>query len=1789
MANKFNERIVPGAPQDPYIAKAEHIEYLDGANPKSVQAKINELEQGTTKFKSIVFKRSNSTVTKPAADQGSYENPVPAGWSDGIPTESNEQIWMSTRIFSKDGNHGDWTTAVPISDTADIDFAFNSDAEYTGLPTAVSVKTKPVQYDNNWSDSANVNTVWMAVRRISNGEYAGSWEISKIKGEDGQDGTDGSNGYSSRTFNIYINTESKDNPPSVPSSSANVYWDLTNNALVNLPQPWSDNNTTIPNTYTWMSFGYFSSENGGAQIGVWSTPIRITGADGENGKDGNSSEYIYALTDGEAPNYPSDQVGVFTNRSDLFNRVESNGSAEYSGTIWYDRAQSISEATGRKVEWVAVRMKVGGSDEWNSYSESPTIWAHWGSDGTDGDGVEYIFRAVPNNSTYVTEQSGVYSLNQAYWPATDPNGWTDDPTDVNPSLPLEFVCIRKYDGDTETWGAYSTPVLWNKYVTNGVNAVSYRTFNLYHNASDDTTAPSLPTGTFTWNTTTGVLVQGQGASLNGWDDDQAHDSQNPYVWMTYGEFSSADNGAQIKAWSTPMLISGPEGEPGTDGAEYEYIYALTDTTASPIAYEGTINLFNSVEQNKSYAFEKDGVTTTWYDNAQSIADETNKRVEWIAQMKKTASGNEFSATPIIWAHWGSDGTDGDGTEYIYRIVGDNAVTIDSNDGTITLNSEHWPSRDIDGHLAGTTTNNVPYSEDLDDWIPADWTDEPSDVSSTQKYEFVCIRKKNGNSGNETWNWFGEPKLWNRFTADGRGYTVLCSHDTIALNDDLSLKTPTALFTVDLLDNGNAVSGAVVSIKSPSGTVITTGTTTFSSQLSTLLTSQYLSSNEGFVVEVTIPGTSTVITKNISFVKDGAGATLYSIDLSPEVAILGYDKNDTTNCRNLKTFTQAISVVGSPSAVSNINASVTSGHSGITTSVSGTQVNVTIPVGTSLANPIVITVTGKVDGNDCSAKYVVSGIPIETTLEPYKVVDISNDRIPFFVSDDGEIYRNQSDSASARLRVGGESLVLSSIKINGTEIANTETWDSYYWYGENEGGYALKIDTGSKILQNQTSALLYIEGPTDTDDMSFVQPGEHVEFEVTLTGSYNGVSIERTASLFVFGNRSEIIYDLLASNGVLKLNEDGHLTQNPNVAIMKKIKGAYGNSFETSLPVEEIESLAFAYEISGSAPVYVRNPDIASSSSITIPMPDRSFENDDYILISVWENSQSIGTAGTYLDAEQFVVVKDGEPGSDGLSMVSVVNPKSIPITYNASGAKTWGVNSNFNVEFDVLLNGESWTTSLATILPNYSGYVAAGFNGYKGSGSDERLITLPIEADPDNLIPTSVNFLDAVSEYNNRYEGHEITPANFTSIEFYFTLAPDPGVSGTMYSLKESILPVVNGKSGSDSIPYTFVGEWVARKQYYHTTTRVDLVKHNGKYYICKNSNKNSGWVAGNWQEFEGNYENIATGFLFAENAVVQNLKVAEVATKESSNNGVITINEGGAAGKGNNAILGYASNEVIPGIMISGKPLGESVFDIISTASVNDIKYHSDNSIDLNNDTYLDTYVSAMNSETPYIPSDYVSPQPIKGNYFVIGSSNNISADQSVPTSVRLASGASCNVNFYYNYNNNVVEINQHNFQYSPIIWLPTMGVYICSLENSKYNIVGKIGYLMPGESSYSIKSSGSVAIEPNKTYYIVLAPEGGRLSNPSIDPVDDNVITIDGNQVTFSAQNVSSKITVSDLTVECFTGDGREGVTIAPNGIMVYFGAGEFLRFVKTEGVVHAEWIHNSSSVINDTELGG
>ena len=134
--------------------------------------------QGPGVFKSIVFKRFSSEPSTPTG--GSYLSPVPSGWSDGIPS-GTEQIWISTRVFTSDGESpqtSEWTTPQMTSDTPDIDF------EYSWIVTNPG---NPTDNPDNWSNAATENSIWMAVRKKSIGTWS-SWKINKIKGETGGDG-----------------------------------------------------------------------------------------------------------------------------------------------------------------------------------------------------------------------------------------------------------------------------------------------------------------------------------------------------------------------------------------------------------------------------------------------------------------------------------------------------------------------------------------------------------------------------------------------------------------------------------------------------------------------------------------------------------------------------------------------------------------------------------------------------------------------------------------------------------------------------------------------------------------------------------------------------------------------------------------------------------------------------------------------------------------------------------------------------------------------------------------------------------------------------------------------------------------------------------------------------------------------------------------------------------------------------------------------------------------------------------------------------------------------------------------------------------------------------------------------------------------------------------------------------------------------------------------------------------------------------------------------------------------
>ena len=231
-------------------------------------------------------------------------------------------------------------------------------------------------------------------------------------------------------------------------------------------------------------------------------------------------QFVYALCDDkDSLKYP--QNGSITDKNNFFDSVENAGTNgyEYSGTTWYDHPQGVKNEKGKRTEWVWSRSKPAGDSETTQWETSPSavIWSHWGEDGTDGDGVEYMFLAS-NSETYNTPTESNWNkvfdnfigstsdtvkytyamsdfLPTVVWLNTNKTAvqakmqedgktfsesdwvginttisnanlgdlWKDNPGNINSSYKYQFVSIRKMNNGE--WGPFSYPKLWSKYAT----------------------------------------------------------------------------------------------------------------------------------------------------------------------------------------------------------------------------------------------------------------------------------------------------------------------------------------------------------------------------------------------------------------------------------------------------------------------------------------------------------------------------------------------------------------------------------------------------------------------------------------------------------------------------------------------------------------------------------------------------------------------------------------------------------------------------------------------------------------------------------------------------------------------------------------------------------------------------------------------------------------------------------------------------------------------------------------------------------------------------------------------------------------------------------------------------------------------------------------------------------------------------------------------------------------------------------------------------------------------------
>lgn len=430
---------------------------------------------------------------------------------------------------------------------------------------------------------------------------AGKYGKDGKDGQDGKDGIDGVPGIDGDTTRVviaYKSTKSIERPDTPVGGS----WDYDTNTIT-YPEGWSGSDSN-PNGYVWMSTATFSSK--GTIVVPWSTPVRLTGADGHDGADGSNIEFVYKLTVTSLVT-PTKPTG--------------NSQTEAIRQGWTDHPTGISEQY--QCEWVCSHnLQTDGS--WSEWS-SPTIWSKWGVNGKDGDGVEYIYQItkLPASPKEITDNN---PDQDEYIPQSAPGEqpWTDNPTGVSKEFQYEWVSQRKYKGDTHKWGNFSSPSLWAKYGDNGQDGQHLRVMYTKTSGSDvkprDPDRLNINPGSI-WRvgmpTATGKEAIWGIQALVTFDNKLVIDESLP---------------EEERGWQGPYLITGV---PGLDGNNFNYqVEAFKQSQTQP--EKPTSN--DPYNPGDGWVLTPDMSTGIWWKCIALVQGETGTVIEWGAVVKVTGQG-----------------------------------------------------------------------------------------------------------------------------------------------------------------------------------------------------------------------------------------------------------------------------------------------------------------------------------------------------------------------------------------------------------------------------------------------------------------------------------------------------------------------------------------------------------------------------------------------------------------------------------------------------------------------------------------------------------------------------------------------------------------------------------------------------------------------------------------------------------------------------------------------------------------------------------------------------------------------------------------------------------------------------------------------------------------------------------------------------------------------------------------------------------------------------------------------
>lgn len=891
-----------------------------------------------------------------------------------------------------------------------------------------------------------------------------------------------------------------------------------------------------------------------------------------------------------------------------------------------------------------------------------------------------------------------------------------------------------------------------------------------------------------------------------------------------------------------------DGADGMDSEMQEFVYLVqaSELPAPNLFYkQGDITSTTYIEANESQ-YTYSGIsyqTMDWlpFTGAKTPVQHWNDRAsgveqgqtEWYAVRYKeagTIGTTKWGAftEPKIWTRYGEDGRDGDGIEYIFcTTAGDTAPGIDQ----------------ITGHRKGETAVTDPKV--TPEWLPkitgttavqpADgfWSDNPLNVTKAYPIQWVSKRKysyKAGSTTEKEWGQFATPTKWSVY-ADTNTVAQLDNDKIfVGTGDDLILNSKLDAITIKatLTNGGKACTKLKMMDVKQNGTSLTKSGTTYKDGVVSFACPVVVATAESFDI---------TLTKAVGDL-DLNNPRIYTFDLQGEIDGQTYNGSASFTITALKNAKDGVfyTVSITPNDFYVDAKGVYSGNLA--------EVRVIKTEGSNHEAVSAGTLTSSelyyyTDLDAAHVKVPSDGyIHVENLANQPNVLTVVFDKDGFYDSESAYIHREKKsiekmDEIYGIFPVG-------------------ETFDSSSTIDETKWGTTIAEAIGAcpaitKLteLDDKGYNLWNATKVTYTDDTV-----DYIDFTNLGNGILNVIELYKVTNpnivvdadwLAITGNKPTANPSAsTAEDAIAQLVADGWSKQKPDsaakfdclwnvefivtednkyrvtdVALINQMvygESAYALVVENQYP-----------QISCDANGNVKKADFQSTA--TLMGGEKPITEDVAFTISAY---------GFTADSKNFYCI-----GQDATNYIYTNNDKSLVVSL----AKDLAFAGN-NTGVTIRRPSDGWSGSAS----------ANNFKKLNLSVNDGvAMITSPTDYAPEvedcytyikATYPTSAAVADQLS-FTNCIATHKVN-------------------------------------TGASGVPYNFRGEWQPNTDYYSDETHIDLVYTlegtTKKYWICKTEHTSNSTFNGDeqnkWTPFKGQYENLATGLLLAEEAVIGGLKV---------------------------------------------------------------------------------------------------------------------------------------------------------------------------------------------------------------------------------------------------------------------------------------------------------------------------